>query len=73
MIRSSSHNRGPNEPSIAVAEFAAKEAERSLRDIEDALSYQIKARYPLILFNSHNGFSVSNISSPSENSHPESA
>ena len=51
-----------DKPSIAVAEFAAKEAESSLRDIEEALSYQIKARYPLILFNSHNGFSVSNIS-----------
>ena len=49
-------------PSIAVAEFAAKEAEKSLSEIEEALSYQIKTRYPLILFNSHNGFSVSNIS-----------
>lgn len=51
-----------DKPSIAVAEFAAKEAERSLREIEEAVNYQIKARYPLILFNSHNGFSVSNIS-----------
>jgi Tol biopolymer transport system component len=51
-----------DKPAYAVAEFAAREAERSLRDIEEALGYQIKARYPLIFFNSHNGFSVSNIS-----------
>lgn len=47
--------------SLPVAEFAAKEAERSLVEIEEGLNYEMKGRYPLVLFNSHNGFAVSNI------------
>ena len=49
--------------SLPVAEFAAKEAERSLAEIEEALNYEMKGRYPLVFYNSHNGFAVSNISS----------
>ncbi len=49
--------------SLPVAEFAAKEAERSLVEIEEALNYEMKGRYPLVFYNSHNGFAVSNISS----------
>jgi hypothetical protein len=48
--------------SLPVAEFAAKEAERSLREIEEGLNYEMKGRYPLVFYNSHNGFAVSNIS-----------
>ena len=48
--------------SMPVAEFAAKEAERSLVEIEEGLNYEMKGRYPLVLYNSHNGFAVSNIS-----------
>lgn len=48
--------------SLPVAEFAAKEAERSLVEIEEALNYEMKGRYPLVFYNSHNGFAVSNIS-----------
>ena len=48
--------------SLPVAEFAAKEAERSLAEIEEALNYEMKGRYPLVFYNSHNGFAVSNIS-----------
>jgi len=47
--------------SLPVAEFAAKEAERSLAEIEEGLNYEMKGRYPLVLYNSHNGFAVSNI------------
>ncbi|MDA0745074.1 MAG: BamA/TamA family outer membrane protein [bacterium] len=45
-----------------VAEFAAKEAERSLVRIEKDLKYTLKDRYPMVIYNSHNGFSVTNIS-----------
>ena len=48
--------------SMPVAEFAAKEAERSLVEIEEGLNYEMKGRYPLVMYNSHNGFAVSNIS-----------
>lgn len=48
--------------SLPVAEFAAKESERSLVEIEEALNYEMKGRYPLVFYNSHNGFAVSNIS-----------
>ena len=48
--------------SLPVAEFAAKEAERSLVAIEEGLNYEMKGRYPLVMYNSHNGFAVSNIS-----------
>ncbi len=48
--------------SLPVAEFAAKEAERSLLRIEKDLKYTMKERYPMVVYNSHNGFSVTNIS-----------
>ncbi len=48
--------------SLPVAEFAAKEAERSLVLIEKDLKYTMKGRYPFVVYNSHNGFSVTNIS-----------
>ncbi len=46
---------------LAAAEFAAKEAERSVAHIEKGLKYTLKGRYPIVIYNSHNGFSVSNI------------
>ncbi|MDP6037219.1 MAG: biopolymer transporter Tol, partial [Candidatus Latescibacteria bacterium] len=49
--------------SLELAEFVAKESERSLMYIEKTLKYTLKNRYPIIIYNSHNGFSVSNISS----------
>ena len=49
--------------SLGLAEFVAKEAERSLVHIEKTLKYTLKDRYPIVIYNSHNGFSVSNISS----------
>ncbi len=48
--------------SLPVAEFAAKEAERALAQIEKDLKYTLKGRYPFVVYNSHNGFSVTNIS-----------
>ena len=47
--------------SLGLAEFVAKEAERSLVHIEKTLKYTMKERYPIVIYNSHNGFSVSNI------------
>ena len=47
--------------SLGLAEFVAKEAERSLVHIEKTLKYTMKDRYPIVIYNSHNGFSVSNI------------
>ena len=47
--------------SLGLAEFVAKEAERSLVHIEKTLKYTLKERYPIVIYNSHNGFSVSNI------------
>ena len=44
-----------------AAEFAAKEAERSLVRLEKDLKYTLKDRYPIVIYNSHNGFSVTNI------------
>ncbi|MCZ6632939.1 MAG: BamA/TamA family outer membrane protein [bacterium] len=46
---------------LPAAEFAAKEAERSLVRIEKELKYDLKNKYPIVIYNSHNGFSVSNI------------
>ena len=48
--------------SLPVAEFTAKEAERSLVQIEKDLKYTLKDRYPIVVYNSHSGFAVSNIS-----------
>ena len=42
--------------SLPVAEFAAKEAERALAQIEKDLKYTLKGRYPFVVYNSHNGF-----------------
>ncbi len=50
-----------------AAEFAAKEAERSLVRLEKDLKYTLKDRYPIVIYNSHNGFSVTNIA-PTEQS-----
>ena len=50
-----------------AAEFAAKEAERSLVRLEKDLKYTLKDRYPIVIYNSHNGFSVTNIT-PTEQS-----
>ena len=47
--------------SLKVAEFAAKEAERSLVKLEKDLKYTLKGRYPIVLYNSHNGFTETNI------------
>ncbi|MCZ6631901.1 MAG: hypothetical protein O7G87_00720 [bacterium] len=44
-----------------LAEFVAKESERSLVQIEKTLKYTMKQRYPIVIYNSHNGFSVTNI------------
>jgi len=44
-----------------AAEFCAKEAERSLVRLEKDLKYTLKSRYPIVIYNSHNGFAVSNI------------
>lgn len=49
--------------SLDLAEFVAKEAERSVLHIEKTLKYTLKDRYPIIIYNSHNGFSVTNITS----------
>ncbi len=51
-----------DKPSLELAEFVAKEAERSLVNIEKTLKYTMKNRYPIVIYNSHNGFSVTNIS-----------
>lgn len=51
------------EGSLELAEFVAKESERSLVNIEKTLKYTMKNRYPIVIYNSHNGFSVTNISS----------
>lgn len=50
-----------NKGALAAAEFVAKESERSIGHIEKALKYTLKGRYPIVIYNSHNGFSVSNI------------
>ncbi len=50
-----------DEGSLGLAEFVAKEAERSLVHIEKTLKYTMKDRYPIVIYNSHNGFAVSNI------------
>ena len=50
-----------------AAEFAAKEAERALVRLEKDLKYTLKDRYPIVIYNSHNGFSVTNIT-PTEQS-----
>jgi len=47
--------------SQSAAQFCAKEAERSLVHLEKDLKYTLKNRYPIVIYNSHNGFSVSNI------------
>ncbi|MBT5828684.1 MAG: hypothetical protein HOH77_00715 [Candidatus Latescibacteria bacterium] len=47
--------------SLELAEFVAKEAERSLVHIEKTIKYTMKNRYPIVIYNSHNGFSVTNI------------
>lgn len=47
--------------SLSLAEFVAKESERSLVHIEKVLKYTMKNRYPIVIYNSHNGFSVTNI------------
>ncbi len=47
--------------SIQVAEFVAKEAERALVKLEKDLKYTLKGRYPIVVYNSHNGFSENNI------------
>ena len=50
-----------------AAEFGAKEAERALVRLEKDLKYTLKDRYPIVIYNSHNGFSVTNIA-PTEQS-----
>ncbi|MSS72253.1 MAG: hypothetical protein EXS64_12295 [Candidatus Latescibacteria bacterium] len=48
--------------SYRLAEFTAKEGERALARIQKDLKYTLHSRVPIIIYNSHNGFSETNIS-----------
>jgi len=48
--------------SYRLAEFTAKESERALVRIQKDLKYTLHSRVPVIIYNSHNGFSETNIS-----------
>ncbi|MDX9758139.1 MAG: biopolymer transporter Tol [Bacteroidota bacterium] len=44
-----------------LAEFTARAAEEALRGIQESFGYQITARIPFVIYNSHNDFQQTNV------------